>query len=178
MGALLCTLTLLPNKTCVYPQPHEDLKIRTCWRGDAIFNFAKEAPFLENNLCISYQGKQCAGTFVEVFCDAKFKGERWEAILEHNAGTICMPDKVSNSASSIFAILPKSGVLKGTDLNLQMFFENGLIQEPALKKLQKEDPAVIIAALRKLEEAKPETLEKLANQMPLSLDKVSALLKA
>lgn len=108
MGACfttVCTLTLLPYKNIQWPRPYETLQMTECFTTDWDVNFAQNAPFLEDNLCISYQGSQCMGSIVTVFPCADFEGVPYVATLEHNSGTVCLPYEVKTSASSIFVIL-------------------------------------------------------------------------
>jgi len=108
MGACfttVCTLTLLPYKNIQWPRPTETLHMSECIALDYDANFAQNAPFLEDNLCISYQGSQCMGAVVTVFPCADFGGVPYVATLNHNSGTVCLPYEVKTTASSIFTIL-------------------------------------------------------------------------
>ena len=208
MGALLCTLTLIPYRNSQWPRPTEKLYLTSCLGVDWDSNFAKYAPFLDDNLCISYQGKQCLGTSVKVFSDPCFQGTCYEAILEHDSGTICLPCEVKTTASSIFALLGSGNplVASATDASavasdsgvaaantdnsaptttapstdLQQFYDNGLLTEEALQRLQQEDPDTLRAAIRNLQQQDPDTLGNLLSDadIPLTLDKVSELLEA
>ena len=194
----LCTLTLIPFKNYDYPRPTTTLSIDDYFNFNFINDFATSAPFLENNLCISYQGSQCKGIIVDVFENKNFGGDKFSATLLHNAGTVCMSKEVKTSASSICAYVPffslsatdvsalsvaADGVSLAADegatplsMGLQQLFDSGFLEQAALDRLNKEDPAVLEAALKKLQAEQPEVLEQLAASVPITLDKVNELL--
>lgn len=203
MGQLLCTLTLLPFHNNVWPRPSYDINLKTPLPVGGLSNFATQAPAVEDNLCISYQGVQCRGTVVSVFPNKNVKGSPFIAILEHNSGTVCMPKEVKTTASSIAAVVlpwnPLASPLASdvttlsvasadavsiegvaddapANLGLQQLLDDGVLTQEAFDRLNKEDPSDLLAAAQKLSTDQPDLVAQILATTPITLDQVNQLL--
>lgn len=198
MGNVICTLTLIPFKSCDWPRPTSEVKIKDILPV-AILNTLPS--YVDDNLCISYQGKLCKGFVIDLFRDKRLKYKIFSTTLVHNAGTVCMPKEVKTSASSLFAIFnpfaitstdaqtltlaAEDGLTVAADQEvdgsftdgLQLLLDQGVIEQAAFDRLQKEDPEALEAALNKVQAQSPEILDQLAANLPITLAKVNELLK-
>ena len=184
MGNIVCTLTLRPYYPLGVPAFTYDIDLRTILRTDELSNFGVY-PFtqsgisLDNNLGnIEYLG-ECLGTTVQVYPDPGLEGEPFVVTLPENSGTLKLPCSVVKKASSLKATLPSiipSGSRLLREVDLQLYYDEGLLTDEAFDRLKQEDPQLVRETVEKLEQDH-EAVEELESQIPLSLELVLELLK-
>ena len=185
MGNTVCSLTLRPYYPLGVPAFTIDIDLKAFAGSHYISNFGfypavQNGISLDNNLGnIEYLG-ECLGTNVQIYPDPALEGEPFEVTLPEESGTLKLPCSVVKKASSIKAslpsIIPPFGSRLLREVNLQLYYDEGLLTDEAFDRLKQEDPQLIKETVEKLEQD-PEAIEELESQIPLTLEQILKLLK-
>ena len=183
MGNTICTLTLQPYYPLGVPAFTHDINLKTFDRIglQPLFSIhpVQNGISLDNNLGnIEYLGG-CLGTKVQIYPDPIFQGEPFEVTLPEESGILKLPCSVVKKASSIKASLPSiipSGSRLLREVDLQLYYDEGLLTDEAFDRLKQEDPQLIRETVEKLEQDH-EAIEELESQIPLTLEQILKLLK-
>ena len=184
MGNTVCSLTLRPYYPLGVPTFTIDIDLKAFAGSHYISNFGfypavQNGISLDNNLGnIEYLGG-CLGTKVQIYPDPIFQGEPFEVTLPEESGILKLPCSVVKKASSLKATLPSiipSGSRLLREVDLQLYYDEGLLTDEAFDRLKQEDPQLVRETVEKLEQDH-EAIEELESQIPLSLELILELLK-
>jgi len=194
-----CQLTLRPYFPFGPPAFTHQIESIPITYFDSLSNFAvfpveNGISFNDNLGDIVYSG-QCTGSIVRIYSEPDFRGKLYEVTLTKDDGNLLLPCKIINTASSISVlriIEPDGQTLSNTtpeqgrtlsittaesiEVDLQKYYDAGLLTNDALNKLKEENPETIKAKLQKLQED-PQVIKELELQAPLTLEQIINLLK-